>query len=495
MKFVKKAICGIETENAGGGSDIQTTKKDKKFHFHFPHSYALMFLLLVVAAVLTWIIPSGEFKTKTVNVGGDSRTVVIPGTFHEIAKAGHGQGLWEVLKAPSDGIAAAVDVIAFVLILGGAFGIILKTGAIDRGLRALADFLGSKGVLVIPLMMILVSIGGSTYGMSEELIPLFIIFISFMLTLGFDSITAILTLFLASQVGYIASTINPFNVLIAQGIGQIHGNPLLWLRLIYWFIFTAIAIAFTMHYALKVRKNPESSVSYHTDLQLRVKLSGVDKANGEEAKFTGRDKAVIAVFIIGLGVMVYGILAQGWYMTEIAALFLAVGLIIGIIARFSVNEMCESFVSGCGDFVYAAVIIGLARGILVLLENGAIIDTILNSLAQALGGLPKALFTTILLAVQSLITLFVPSSSGSAALTMPVMGPLADLVHINRDVIVLSNQFGNGLMNIINPTGGVLLAGLSVAGVSFGKWLKVGTKIFAILFVVAAVLLWVATLV
>ena len=192
--------------------------------------------------------------------------------------------------------------------------------------------------------------------------------------------------------------------------------------------------------------------------------------------------------------MVYGILALGWYMTEIGALFLAVGLIIGIVARFSLNQICESFVSGCGDFVYAAVIIGLARSILVILQDGMIIDTILNWLVGLLGNLPKGLFTTILLAVQSILTLFVPSSSGSAALTMPVMGPLADLVHINRDVIVLSNQFGNGLMNIINPTGGVLLAGLSVAGISFGKWLKVGGKIFAILFVAAAILLWVATL-
>ncbi|MBT1163033.1 YfcC family protein [Bifidobacterium felsineum] len=470
----------------------------------FPHSYALLFFLIIICAVLTWIVPSGQYDTKTVTVDGSERTVVVPGTYHQIAKIAedgtdYRQGLGSILEAPGNGIIAAVEVIAFVLILGGAFGIILKTGAIDRGLRALADFLGTKGILVIPLMMILVSLGGSTYGMSEELIPLFIIFITFMLSMGFDSMTAILTLFLASQVGYIGSTINPFNVLIAQGIGDVHGNPLLWLRLIYWAVFTIIAIAFTMRYAFKVRKNPESSVVYDSDLVLRAKLFGKNGENtiedaGKE-HFTGKDKAIITVFILGLAVMVYGIVTQGWYMTEIGALFLAMGLIIGIIARFSVNDICEAFVSGCADFVYAAVIIGLANSILVILQNGMIIDTILNGLAGLLGGLPKALFTTILLAVQAFITLFVPSSSGSAALTMPVMGPLADLVNINRDVIVLSNQFGNGLMNIINPTGGVLLAGLSVAGISFGKWLKVGLKAFGILFVVAAVFLWVATLV
>ena len=468
----------------------------------FPHSYALLFGLIVVCAVLTWVVPSGQFDTTTEMVNGSERTVIVSGTFHEIAKTSvEGdlrQGLAAVLEAPGNGIAAAVDVIAFVLILGGAFGIILKTGAIDRGLKALADFLGAKGVLVIPLMMILVSAGGSTYGMSEELIPLFIIFITFMLTMGFDSMTAILTLFVASQIGYIASTINPFNVLIAQGVADVHGNPLLWLRLVYWVVLTGIGIAFVMRYALKVRRDPESSVVYDTDLKLKARLLGeVSQGNVSEGseRFSVRDKIIIALFIFGLGVMVWGIVTQGWYMTEIGALFLAVGLVIGFVARFSINEMCEAFVSGCADFVYAAFIIGLARAILVILENGMIIDTILNALAGLLGDLPKALFTTILLGVQSLLTLFVPSSSGSAALTMPVMGPLADLVGINRDVIVLSNQFGNGLMNIVNPTGGVLLAGLSVAGISFGKWLKVGLKIFAILFVVCAVLLWIATLV
>ncbi|WP_276829609.1 YfcC family protein [Bifidobacterium coryneforme] len=481
---------------------MSTTKKRKSFTF--PHSYALLFFMVILAAASTWLIPSGQFDSKKQMVDGTERTVILPGTFHEIGKISdgldHRQGLAAILEAPGNGIIQAVEVISFVLILGGAFGIILKTGAIDRGLRALADSLGAKGILVIPMMMLLVSLGGSTYGMSEELIPLFIIFITFMLTMGFDSMTAILTLFLASQVGYIGSTINPFNVLIAQGIGEVHGNPLLMWRIVCWAIFTLIAVAFTMRYAYRVRKTPESSVVYDSDQRLRARLlSGNEGASGKDETgktdaFTTRDKIIIGIFVLGLAVMVYGILALGWYMTEIGALFLAVGLIIGIVARFSLNQICESFVSGCGDFVYAAVIIGLARSILVILQDGMIIDTILNWLVGLLGNLPKGLFTTILLAVQSILTLFVPSSSGSAALTMPVMGPLADLVHINRDVIVLSNQFGNGLMNIINPTGGVLLAGLSVAGISFGKWLKVGGKIFAILFVAAAILLWVATL-
>lgn len=339
--------------------------------------------------------------------------------------------------------------------------------------------------------MILFSLGGSTFGMSEEVIPLFAVFVSLMFSLGFDSMTAILILFLGTQAGYIGSTINPFNVLIAQGVADVHGNPLLIYRVIYWLITTLISILFTMHYAKKVKQNPASSIVYANDQKVKHKFQNFEVNH----PFSSRDKWIIAGFIIGLMIMIWGIIAQGWYMIEISALFVGMGLYAGIVAKFSQKEIAEAFVSGCADFAYAAVIIGLARGVLVILENGMIIDTILNYLANLLGGLPKLMFSAILLIAQVVVTFFVPSSSGAAALTMPVMAPLADLVHINRDVVVLSNQFGNGLMNLISPTGGVLLAGLAIAEINFSKWLKVGIKIFMILFVISAILLYIATLI
>ena len=282
----------------------------------------------------------------------------------------------------------------------------------------------------------------------------------------------------------------PFNVLIAQGVAGVHGNPLLWYRVICWLILTAIAIIFTMNYARKVKANPKRSVVYASDQLVKSKFQNFE----QDKPFSGGDKLIVAGFIGGLGVMIWGIIAQGWYMVEISALFVALALFAGIVAKFGQKGIAEAFVEGCADFAYAAVIIGLARGVLVILENGMIIDTILNSLATLLGGLPKAMFSTILLAAQVLVTFFVPSSSGAAALTMPVMAPLGDLLGINRDVIVLSNQFGNGLMNIISPTGGVLLAGLAIAEINFSKWFKVGLKAFGILAVTAAILLYIATL-
>lgn len=462
----------------------------KKKKFVFPHSYTLIFLLIIVAALLTWFIPSGQFKTVVETVNGMEKTTVVPGTYHQIDKSGYGQGVGAILEAPAAGVVNAVEVVAFVLIVGGAFGIILKTGAVDRGLFTLAQSLGDKGILVIPLSMILFSLGGSTFGMSEEVIPLFAVFVSLMFSLGFDSMTAILILFLGSQAGYIGSTINPFNVLIAQGVADVHGNPLLIYRVICWAVITAISIIFTMHYAKKVKANPESSIVYKNDQKVKHKFQ-----NFEIGKpFTTCDKWIIGGFIVGLMIMIWGIIAQGWYMVEISALFVGLGLYAGIVARFSQKQIAEAFVEGCADFAYAAVIIALARGVLIILENGMIIDTILNFLANVLGGLPKFMFSSILLIAQVIVTFFVPSSSGAAALTMPVMAPLADLVHINRDVVVLSNQFGNGLMNLISPTGGVLLAGLAIAEINFSKWLKVGLKIFVILLIASAVLLYIATL-
>ncbi|MBO0453203.1 YfcC family protein [Candidatus Enterococcus murrayae] len=462
----------------------------KKSKFVFPHSYTLIFLLIIIAALLTWFIPSGQFKTVVENINGMEKTTVVPGTYHQIDKAGYGQGIGAILEAPAAGVINAVEVVAFVLIVGGAFGIILKTGAVDRGLFTLAQSLGDKGILVIPLSMILFSLGGSTFGMSEEVIPLFAVFVSLMFSLGFDSMTAILILFLGTQAGYIGSTINPFNVLIAQGVADVHGNPLLIYRVICWAVITIISILFTMHYARKVKANPESSIVYKNDQKVKHKFQNFEI----DQPFSTSDKWIIGGFIFGLMIMIWGIISQGWYMVEISALFVGLGLYAGIVARFNQKQIAEAFVDGCADFAYAAVIIGLARGVLVILENGMIIDTILNCLANLLGGLPKFMFSAILLIAQIIVTFFVPSSSGAAALTMPVMAPLADLVHINRDVVVLSNQFGNGLMNLISPTGGVLLAGLAIAEINFSKWLKVGSKIFVILLVASAILLYIATL-
>ncbi len=450
--------------------------------------------MIILVAALTWIVPSGVFeRQELLTADGHAASTVVPGTFQTIDKVTDDrdlrQGPFDVLSAPAKGIVHAADVIAFVLLLGGVFGIITRTGALDRGLHVLATTLADKGMFVIPIMITLLSLGGSTFGMSEEALALYPVVISLMFLLRFDSMTAVLILFLGTQAGYIGATINPFSVLLAQAIAGIHGNPLLWLRAIAWVVFTLLAIVYTMWYAHGVRKNPESSAVFSSDKELRLTFVGSDK---DHPNFSNSDRIILSTFIVTLATISWGLLARGWYMAEIGAAFLACGLISGAVAKMGPSKIAEHFVDGCKEFIYAAFIIGLARGILIVAEQGMIIDTILNSLSDFLRSVPTYAFTTLNLLAHNIVTFFVPSSSGEAALTMPVLAPLGDLVGVNRDSLVLGYQFGNGLTNLISPTNGLLLAGLAIARIRFSQWFKVICPFFLIAWSLAAVLAWVS---
>ena len=428
-----------------------------KIKWAVPHGYALIFFIIILVALLTWCIPSGSFDYHSVTLpGGETKTLVIPGSYHLLDKVSSEgdlrQGIAAVLAAPMEGIIKAADVVAFVLIVGGAFGIILRTGAIERGLVALAERLAGKGILVIPIAMTLFSLGGATFGMSEEVIPLYAIFISLMFALGYDSMTAILILFLGTQIGYVGAMTNPFSVLIAQGVAGIQGNPQLWLRAIAWLVFTLLAIAYTMWYAHRVKRTPQKSPVYENDCRNREQFLSIQDTS---VHFSIADRVIIIAFVLALAVISWGLITRGWYMVEIGS-------------------------------VFAAVVIGLARGILVVAENGRIIDTLLFGLSEMLEGLPQYAFTTLMLLGHNVITFFVPSSSGEAALTMPVLAPLGDLVGINKEAMVMAYQFGNGLTNLVSPTGGVLLAGLSIARIGFGQWLKAIAPLFPVLWIVSA---------
>ena len=459
-----------------------------KIKWAMPHCYALIFFIIILVALLTWCIPSGSFDYHSVTLpGGETKTLVIPGSYHLLDKVSSEgdlrQGIAAVLAAPMEGIIKAADVVAFVLLVGGAFGIILRTGAIERGLVALAERLAGKGILVIPIAMTLFSLGGATFGMSEEVIPLYAIFISLMFALGYDSMTAILILFLGTQIGYVGAMTNPFSVLIAQGVAGIQGNPQLWLRAIAWLVFTLLAIAYTMWYAHRVKRTPQKSPVYENDCRNREQFLSIQDTS---VHFSIADRVIIIAFVLALAVISWGLITRGWYMVEIGSVFLALGLFSGIVGRMGISGMADSFVEGCKEFVYAAVVIGLARGILVVAENGRIIDTLLFGLSEMLEGLPQYAFTTLMLLGHNVITFFVPSSSGEAALTMPVLAPLGDLVGINKEAMVMAYQFGNGLTNLVSPTGGVLLAGLSIARIGFGQWLKAIAPLFPVLWIVSA---------
>lgn len=342
--------------------------------------------------------------------------------------------------------------------------------------------LKGKEILIIPIVMILFGIGGTTYGMQEEVLPFYMLLMPLFLAMGYDSMTAFMTCFLAPQVGYAASTINPFSVLIAQGIAGIQGNPQLIFRFIQWIVFMIITIGFVMHYARKVKLNPTGSIMYQEDLKRHS-----DGESVEELEFTLRHKLILIIFACGLMMVIFGLLKYGWYMNEISAIFLGMGIIIGIVGGLKEKEIAEEFVLGIKDFAFAAIVVGVCRGILVIGEDGMIIDTILNSLVNILGNAPKYVFTSVMYVVQSLIALLVPSSSGQAALTMPIMAPLSDLVGANPESAVTVLQYSNMFTNMMSPTAGCTVAGLAVCRISFGKWWKTIWKFYLFVTVLALV--------
>lgn len=452
--------------------------------FKVPHVYAIIFALMVIFAVLTWIVPSGSYQRQEVN----GREVTVAGTYEQSEKTyideetgdevDLRQGVFDVLQAPTRGIQEAIEVVAFILIVGGSFQVITKTGAITSGMGRVVRRFKNKDILIIPIAMVLFALGGTSFGMAEETLPFFAIFMPIMMAMGFDSMTAFMVVFVGARTGYIASTINPFNVLIAQGILGIQGNPQLWLRMIAWVVFTAVAITWVVLYARRVKKNPESSITFEDDIAKKVEFAADESAL--DAEFTGRQKGVLAVFIAGMCLIIWGLVTQGWYMNEISAVFLAMGLLAGVIAGFSQDVIAQEFVAGIADFAFSAIVVGLARGILVIASDGMIIDTILNALATGLGGIPAVLFTTLLYAVENLLAILVPSSSGLAALTAPIFGPLTELMGLNPEAAVWALSMGSATMSLICPTSAILVAGLGVCKIKLGQWWKTVWKFFLV---------------
>lgn len=462
----------------------------EKRKFNLPHIYALVFLFICFMAIMTWVIPSGVYDRMDVQVGSGTKSVPVEGTFHYIDKVDEEgndsrQGIFETFQAPMAGMLASADVVAFVLIVGGSFALLNKTGAIVMGMRSLIRKLGKKSVLVIPIAMILFGLGGTTFGMAEELLPFYLIMISMLFGMGYDSMTAFLVVFLGSGMGVAASTVNPFATLLAQGIAGIAGNPQLWFRCIQFVILEGLAIAFVLMYAKRIKADPQKSVTYATDLKWREELKEAGDTE-EAAVMTGRQKCVLLVFIVCFAIIIYGLIVKGWFMSEMAAMFLLMGILAGIIGGLSLNEMGQEFVLGMKDFVYAGVIIGISRGVLSVAENGMIIDTILHTLVTFLQNVPAFLYMIAMYIVQVILSVFVPTTSGVAALSMPVMAPLTEMLGLNPEGAVTCYQYACKLTLMLSPSAPVTVAGIAMCRLTFQQWWKIIWK-FMLLIVVLTI--------
>ena len=330
----------------------------------------------------------------------------------------------------------------------------------------------------------LFGLGGSTFGMSDELVPFYLLIMPIMFAMGYDSMTTFMTVCLAATVGYAASTINPFSVLIAQGVAGIQGNPQLVFRMVQWVIMMTVVITFVTWRALKIKKSPEKSITYRDDLIKKQELSAdVDFSQ----EMTVRQKLVVAVFVCGMVMVVVGLVKSGWYMNELSACFFGMGILMGIAGGLNEKEIAEEFLNGVKDIAFAAMVIGFCSGIMVVAQEGMIIDTILNALSGLVANSNNVMFAGVLYVVQSLLTLLVPSSSGLAALSIPVMAPLCDLHGVNPEAAVTALQYANQLTNLMSPVAGTTVAGLAICRISFGQWWKTIWKVFLLLTVIAMI--------
>lgn len=440
-----------------------------------PDALVIISIVLLLFAGLTWIIPAGEYERQEI----DHRSVVIAGTYESVPA--NPQGIGDVLVSPVKGFEGAANIIAFVLLVGGAFSIVTATGAMDAALKSVLQYAKknpSTKHFIIPLLMVFFSLAGCTFGMSEENLVFILITLPLARSLGYDNIVGVAIPFVGSAAGFAGASINPFTVGIAQAIAELPPGSGVGYRWVVWSVFTLIAIAFVMMYVRRLERNPE--------LRLMSDLDDNAENNLEDEPFTLQHKIVLMLFGLSIVLLMYGANEWGWYINEIAALFIALGLLSGIICRMGTTKIVGAFTQGAKDMLTAALIIGISRSVLVIAEDGRIIDTVLFAFTNVVGDLPKALSVQMMFFVQGFINIFIPSGSGQAAITMPIMTPLADLLGISRQSSVLAFQFGDGLLNLIIPTSGVTMGILAIGKIPFNIWIKWIWKLILILALTAA---------
>ena len=464
----------------------QTKGSNKDFSSKFPHTYAILLAIVIIGAALSYVIPAGEYDRVEV----DDRVEVVSDSYHAVEQSP--VSLMDLFMAIPNGLMEASSIVFYIFLIGGAFGVIRSTGAIEAIIQKVMRNVGNNEVLFIPVVMFIFSVLGFTTGMSEEAIIFVPIGIMLAVALGYDAMvgTAMVTLGAAS--GFIGGMFNPFTVGVAHGIAELPIFSGWGFRTVVYIIVLAAGILYVMHYAKKVKNDPTKSLVYNEGQEGQLNFTDADMEKFEMSK---RHIVIVVLFALTIAINVYGIFQYDWFLTELAANFFVVGIIIGFVGGLKLNDIFDSFIDGMKIVVYGAIIVGFARAILVVLESGLIIDTIIYSMSSVLDLIPNSLTAVGMLIVQVFINFFIPSGSGQAMTTMPVMVPISDLQEIPRQVAVLAYQYGDAITNSIIPTSASLMGVLAVAGIPYIKWVKFIWKLTLIWLVIAAIALVVATLI
>jgi len=439
----------------------------KRFQIRLPHTLVLIYFCVVLMVLATWLIPGGEYQ----RVEKAGRLVPDANSFQFVPR--QPQSLGALFISPIKGFVEAASIIAFLFVVGGAFGVIQKTGAMAAFIESLAERLGkSKALrtLLIPVTMVIFSLGGAVFGMCEEAMPFVLIFVPLAISLGYDTIVGVAIPFVGAAAGFAGAFFNPFTVGIAQGIAGLPLYSGLGYRMIVWAVGTAIAVAVVMRYAAKIHKHPTLSPTYHEDRE-RVRNGDFGQSGEEKLRVTAAHKRVLIAFVLGLALLVFGILKYKWYINEIAGLFLAIAIASGILGRLKGGDIARSFGDGAKDMINVALIIGCARALLVVAQDGKIMDTILYGMARGISHFPTIVSAQLMFLAQCVINFFVHSGTAQAALTMPIMAPLGDLVGITRQTSVFAFQLAE-YINPVLPTSGVTMGVMGLAKLRWEKWAK-----------------------
>ena len=516
-----------------------------------PHTFVIIFSLIIFCGILSWFVPAGEFLYEKREVNGVTRDVIVNDSYRVVDSSPQ---TWQIFGSLLEGFKKQAGIIAFVLIIGGAFQIMNSSRAIDFGILSFLEKTGTLekrrilkkiGVnnLVIVFSMLIFSLFGAIFGMSEETLAFVIIFVPLAISMGYDSITGILMVYVAAHIGFSGAIINPFTIGIAQGLSGLQLFSGFEYRLVVWMIFTALIIAITLVYAARVKKNPKLSPMYELDAYWRERESEAVKVDFEQKtpasawimyimvtaalvifsylhpkttiSLGGADITFVAIPVLGvlfaltgyytlrksylffilnilaftIIFLVIGVLGYGWYLTEISALFLAMGIISGFSMGAGANGIAKEFIAGAKDILTAALIVGLAGGIIEILTAGRIMDTILYSLSSIMEGTGEGATVSIMYFIQTCINIFIPSGSAKAALTMPIMAPFSDVIGLSRQATVMAFQFGDGFTNMITPTSAVLIGALGIARIPYEVWIKWFWKILLFFMIVGLILL------
>jgi len=516
-----------------------------------PHTYVIIFSIIIIAAVLTWIIPGGEFDRETKIVNGIERTIIVDNSFHQVEKSPQ---TWQIFAALFKGFVDKADIIVLILMIGGAFWIMNESKAIDVGIMAFLrmtkrlervkpiKFLGVENI-IIALIMLIFSVFGATFGMSEETIAFIIILVPLSISMGYDSITGVSMVFVAAGLGFAGALLNPFTIGIAQGLSDIPLFSGIEYRLFCWVVINFVGIVFVLRYARRIKKDPKKSFVYKEDEYWRKRgdthVNNLEYYTPKSAWISygllvaaflafsiiypktelkiGNFEPVTWYIIPASGILfvvfgflslrksvhfyiltllsftiiylIVGVMGYGWYMMEIATIFFAMGIISGFAMSRSANTIVKLFLEGARDIMSAALVVGLAGGILMVLKEGRIIDSILYYIADSMRDAGRIASVGGMYVIQTFINIIIPSGSAKAALTMPIMAPFSDLINVSRQATVMAFQFGDGFTNMITPTSPVLIGVLEVAKIPYEKWIKWIVPFMIILIILGFLLL------